>query len=287
MKANIDELKKIGIISQKQKDLYTIRIKAVAGDFTTEELSVIAHAAKKYGDGKVHLTTRQGVEIHNVHVSTIEEAKNALTNGGIVLGACGPRGRGIVACPGAATCKYGIIETKELAKELDSLYFRKEAPAKFKISVSGCPNNCSKPVENDVGVMGGVLPEWQKDACIDCGLCEKVCPTEAIIKTAKGYELILDRCILCGICINNCPVSAWTEKKKGYTLWLGGTMGKKPRLATKAKVLIENKEELLSFIERAYEFFKREGRKKERFGHCLDRYGLEKALKEILNEEKS
>jgi len=282
---NIDELKKIGIITQRQKGLFTVRIKTVAGDLTSEQLLTISNIAKKYSDGKVHLSTRQGVEIHNIPAEKIENVKNELAEGGVILGACGPRGRGIVACPGAATCKFGIIETKELAKDLDSLYFRKEAPGKFKIAVSGCPNNCSKPVENDVGVMGGVLPTWNKDKCIDCGLCEKVCPTEAIVKTAAGYELILERCILCGICINNCPTSAWEEKMKGFTLWLGGTMGKKPRLGTKAKVLIETKEELLKYIERAFEFYKKYGRKKERFGHTLDRVGLENALKEIMNDK--
>lgn len=282
---NMDELKKIGIISQKQKDYFTFRIKTVAGDVTSDELSAIAIIAKTYGDGKIHLSTRQGLEIHNIHISQVEKVKLAIEQSGIVLGACGPRGRGIVACPGAATCKYGIIETKALAKELDNLYFRKEAPGKFKIAVSGCPNNCSKPVENDVGVMGGVLPGWNKEKCIDCGLCEKVCPTEAIVKSSKGYELILERCILCGICINNCPTSAWEGKKKGYTLWLGGTMGKKPRLGTKAKILIETKEELFRYINRAFEFYKKHGRKKERFGHTLDRVGLNNALKEILDEK--
>ncbi len=282
---NLDELKRVGIIQQKQKDYFLIRIKSVAGDFSFKELEVISRVSKKYGDGNVHLTTRQGFEIHNVYKDKVMSAKKELEEGGIVLGACGPRGRGIVACPGAKTCKYGIIETKLLAKELDELYFRKEAPGKFKIAVSGCPNNCSKPIENDVGVMGGVLPKWDEKKCIDCSLCINVCPTEAITKKDDKYILEIDKCILCGICINNCPVQAWEVDKTGYTLFLGGTMGKKPRLGTKAKILIESKEELFKFIKRAFEFYKREGRKKERFGHCLDRYGLEKALKEILNEE--
>lgn len=280
---NIGDLKQIGILQQKQKGLYTIRIKSVAGDFSFAELNTISEVSKNYADGKVHLTTRQGIEIHNISEKNIKYAKEDLEKNGVHLGVCGPRGRGIVACPGATTCKFGLIETKELAKDLDELYFKKEAPGKFKIAVSGCPNNCSKPIENDVGVMGGVLPKWEKDKCIDCGLCEKICPTEAIIKTAKGYELILDKCILCGICISNCPVSAWVAERKGFTLWLGGTMGKKPRLGTKAKILIETKEELLKYIKNAFEFYKKHGRKKERFGHTLDRVGLKDAIKEILN----
>ncbi|HET6363695.1 MAG: sulfurtransferase TusA family protein [Nitrospirota bacterium] len=284
-KVNLDELKRVGIIGQKQKDYYLIRLRTVGGDMTVEELSTVARVSKKYGRGQVHLTSRQAVEIHNIHADDLQSAREELEQNGIVLGVCGPRGRGIVACPGNATCTSGIIETKELAADLDAVYFRQQAPHKFKIGVSGCPNNCSKPVENDVGVMGGVLPGWGREACISCKLCISICPARAIEQRENDLVLDSDKCILCGLCIRNCPSSAWTAQKTGYTLYLGGTMGKKPRLGTKAKTLIESKEELLRYIRKAFDFYLAQGRKKERFGHTLDRIGVEKAFVEIFSEE--
>ncbi len=284
-KVNLDELKRVGIIGQKQKDYYLIRLRTVGGGMTAEELSVVAQVSKKYGKGQVHLTTRQAVEIHNIHLDDLQSAREELEQNGIVLGVCGPRGRGIVACPGSATCTSGIIETKELAADLDAVYFRQQAPHKFKIGVSGCPNNCSKPVENDVGVMGGVLPGWDKEACISCKLCVSICPAQAIEERDSEFILDRDACIYCGLCIRNCPSSAWTARKTGYTLYLGGTMGKKPRLGTRAKALIESKEELLSHIRKVFDFYLAQGRKKERFGHTLDRIGVEKAFAEIFSEE--
>ncbi len=286
MELNVNELKKVGIIGQKQKDYYLFRLGTIAGELSAAQLASITSIAEKYADNKVHLTTRQGVEIHNIHVSRLKEVTDELKESGITLGVCGPRGRGIVACPGSATCTSGIIATKELAAELDALYYRKDAPHKFKLAISGCANNCSKPVENDVGVMGGVLPGWEQDKCIDCKLCLNICPTQALEERADGYALDQDKCILCGLCIKNCPANAWEAKKSGYTLFLGGTMGKKPRLGTRAKVLIESKDELLRYIKRAFEFYLLNGRKKERFGHTLDRIGVEKALAEILSEDK-
>jgi dissimilatory sulfite reductase (desulfoviridin) alpha/beta subunit len=284
-KVNLDELKRIGIIAQKQKNYYLIRLRTVGGEMTAEELNTVALVSQKYGRGQVHLTTRQAVEIHNIHVDDLQAAREELEQNGIVLGVCGPRGRGIVACPGSATCTSGIIETKELAADLDAVYFRQQAPHKFKIGVSGCPNNCSKPVENDVGVMGGVLPGWDKEACVSCRLCVSICPAQAIEE--RGSEFVLDRdaCIYCGLCIRNCPSSAWTAQKTGYTLYLGGTMGKKPRLGTKAKALIESKEELLGYIRKAFDCYLAQGRKKERFGHTLDRIGVDKAFAEIFSGE--
>jgi len=178
------------------------------------------------------------------------------------------------------------VETKELAAELDSVYFRQPAPHKFKIGVSGCPNSCSKPIENDVGVMGGVLPAWDREACISCRLCVSICPVNAIEEKGSAFVLDEKKCIYCGLCIKNCSTSAWTAMKTGYTLLLGGTLGKKPRLGTRAKELIETKEELLGHVERAFTFYLAHGKKKERFGHTLDRIGVDKALAEIFAETK-
>jgi anaerobic sulfite reductase subunit C len=280
---SLEELKRIGIIRQKQKDLYLIRLRTVGGGMTIEELKTVAEVSQKYGNGQVHLTTRQAIEIHNIPVDNLQAAREEIEEAGIILGVCGPRGRGIVACPGKATCTSGLIETRELAEEFDRTYLRMPAPHKFKIGISGCPNNCSKPIENDVGIMGGVLPNWSKETCTACQLCVNICPTNAIEQKNKGFILNSTRCILCGLCISNCPSSAWTVQKTGYTLYLGGTMGKIPRLGTKAKALIETKEELVDLVRKAFEFYVAHGRKKERFGHTLDRIGVDQAFAQIFS----
>jgi len=281
----IEELKRVGIIGQKQKDTYLIRLRTIGGGMTADELIAVARISQLYGSGQVHLTTRKAVEIHNIHTNHLQAAREELELNGLVLGVCGARGRGIVACPGSATCTSGIIETKELAAELDTTYLRAPAPHKFKIGISGCPNNCSKPIENDIGIMGGVLPVWDKEACSSCRLCVSICPVQAIEQSGKDFILDQGRCILCGVCVRNCPSLAWTAETIGYTLYLGGTMGKKPRLGTKAKVLITSKNELIRYIKQAFDFYVAYGRKKERFGHTLDRFGLAGALAEIFSEK--
>lgn len=281
-KLDLAALKKVGIIKQKQKDLFAMRLHVVGGDLTAEQLRRIADVAIRYGKGGVHFSTRQGVEIHNVSYENLQKARQELASAGIQMGACGPRIRIIVACPGSATCRWGLIETKEIAGELDKRCFRKETPHKFKISVTGCPNNCAKATENDVGVMGGVLPRWSGEACTRCDLCIHACPTNAIDKKGEDYSLNRDACILCGICIAVCPTSSWVADKQGYSLFLGGTMGKRPRLGTKIKELINNEEELYGLIEGAIGFFKKHGKEKERFGHLIDRIGLDKLRSEIL-----
>lgn len=284
---DLAELKKIGMVQQKQKEYFALRLRAVGGDLTSAQLRKITEVADKYGRGELHLSTRQGIEIHNVHHTALENARMELETAGVYMGACGPRVRIIVACPGNSTCRWGIIDTKTPAKELDSKYFREDTPHKFKLAVTGCPHNCAKATENDIGVMGAILPAWRGDSCTDCGLCVSICPTSAIEKRSLAddkfiYVLLEDKCINCSICTSSCPADSWVVEKKGYNLFIGGTMGKIPRLGTLLKKLLD-KPELDTLIERSLRYYQKNGRKKERFGHMIDRLGADKVKQELLD----
>ena len=54
--------------------------------------------------------------------------------------------------------------------------------------------------------------QWDKNKCIWCGLCEKVCPSEAITVKKDKKEIIIDpfSCIFCGLCAEKCPVQAYS-----------------------------------------------------------------------------
>ena len=276
-------LKKAGMIQQKQKEYFAMRLHAVGGDFTAEQMKKVAYVAETFGRGQIHLSTRQGIEIHFVHYSNLEIARKELEGAGIEMGTCGPRIRIIAACPGETTCKWGIIDTKAIAHDLDEKHFREETPYKFKLAVTGCPHNCAKASENDIGVMGGIEPAWDSSVCADCGLCVDSCPMSAIQKIDEGYVRDTSKCISCSICTSSCPAEAWKPARHGFILWIGGTMGKTPRLATRLPGIIESKDELYSLIDRAIEYYRRNGRKRERFGHTIDRIGVKKVKEEILH----
>lgn len=277
-------LKKVGMIQQKQQGYFALRLHAVGGDFNARQLRAVADVAEKYGRGEAHLSTRQGIEIHFVHVDHLESARLELERAGIAMGACGPRIRIVVACPGSATCRWGIIDTKSVSRQLDQTYFRQDTPHKFKMGVTGCPHNCAKATENDLGVMGGILPVWRRESCIHCDLCINSCPTGAIVKVDGEYRLDESKCINCSVCTANCPTDAWVPERKGFIVWIGGTMGKIPRLGTRLTSLIESEEELYRIIEKIVAFYRANGRKRERFGHMIDRMGIERVKEELLHE---
>jgi ferredoxin len=49
-----------------------------------------------------------------------------------------------------------------------------------------------------------------EEACVHCGLCTGVCPTEALTLDSESWRLLFtrSRCIVCEQCIPTCPVQA-------------------------------------------------------------------------------
>ncbi|NQT95153.1 MAG: 4Fe-4S binding protein, partial [Candidatus Omnitrophica bacterium] len=126
--------------------------------------------------------------------------------------------------------------------------------------------------------MGRLKKTFIKKNCNFCGLCEAVCPVDAIKIDKEKQELVFlqDKCIGCGDCVYVCPTEAWVKRLEGYTVYIGGKMGKFPKLGIKVFDFIETKEQLFEIIDKTLEFYKKEGIKGERFRETLDRVGLEK-----------
>lgn len=77
-KVDYATLKKGGFMRQKQKNNFSLRLACVGGTLTAENLKKIAEVAEKYGDGYVHLTSRQGVEIPFIKLDDIDDVRMIL-----------------------------------------------------------------------------------------------------------------------------------------------------------------------------------------------------------------
>ncbi len=273
-------LKKGGFMRQKQKNNFSLRLRVVGGNLTASQLAKIAEVSEKFGDGHVHLTSRQSVEIPFIKIDDIDAVKNALAEGGVEPGVCGPRVRTITACQGAAICPSGCIDTYALAKELDERYFARELPHKFKFGITGCQNNCLKAEENDVGIKGGIKVKWDADKCINCGVCEKACRVGAI--TIDNGKISVDdsKCNFCGRCVKSCPTEAW-DTVHGYIVSFGGLFGNTINKGEAIIPFIEDKEKLLKICDTAIKFFEENAKAGERFKFTIDRVGREKFEKTI------
>ena len=280
MTVDYKSLKNGGFMRQVQKNHFSLRLKVVGGNLTADQLLIIAEISKKYGDGHVHLTSRQGVEIPFIKLADVDSVKAELEAGGLNTGVCGPGVRTVTACQGDAVCRSGCIDTYPLAVEISDRYFGRELPHKFKFGVTGCMNNCLKAEGNDLGVKGGYTIKWIRDACTLCGVCAKACREGAVTQTSDGILLDESRCNNCGRCAKSCPFDAW-KGEPGYILSFGGTFGNLIASGKQFLPVIRDKETLLRIADAALDFFDRHAKSGERFRVAIERTGWDK-FKETL-----
>lgn len=273
-------LKNGGFMRQVQKNHFSLRLKVVGGNLTAAQLSAIARVSEKYGDGHVHLTSRQGVEIPFIRLEDVELVKMELAESGVDTGVCGPRVRTVTACQGSKICPSGCIDTYPLAVAISERYFGRVLPHKFKFGVTGCMNNCLKAEENDLGVKGGYTVDWLREACTLCGVCAKACREGAITQTESEILLDQGKCNNCGRCAKACPFSAW-KSEPGYLVSFGGTFGNMIAKGKGILPIIRDEETLFRVADAALAFFDRYGKSGERFRTVIDREGWDKFREEI------
>ncbi|MBQ9014493.1 MAG: 4Fe-4S binding protein [Firmicutes bacterium] len=271
-------LKKGGFMRQKQKNRFSLRLSVVGGQVTTEQLAAILEVANTYGKGYIHLTSRQGIEIPFIHLDDIDAVKEALARGNARPGVCGPRVRTVTACQGSEVCPNGCVETERIARELSDRYFGQELPHKFKFGVTGCQNNCLKAEENDVGLKGGLRVSWKQEACIGCGVCQKVCREGAVSIRDGVITVDQEKCNYCGRCVFSCPTDAY-DAAPGYLVSFGGLFGNRIHKGSPIVPFVEDEETLFRICDAALEFFRENANPGERFRYTIDRVGGE-ALEE-------
>ena len=280
MATDYKALKNGGFMRQVQKDRFSLRLKVVGGNLTTDQIRTIAEVADRHGSGHVHLTSRQGLEIPFIDLQDVETVKEALGAGGVDTGVCGPRVRTVTACQGSEICPSGCIDTLALAKGISERYFGRELPHKFKFGVTGCQNNCLKAEENDLGIKGGYVIDWQEEPCVFCGVCAKVCREGAIFASDDEIRLDPSKCNHCGRCVKSCPTDAW-KGQSGYLLSFGGLFGNRIAQGQEIMGIQTDLGTIFRASDAALDFFDRHGNPGERFRAVIDRAGWEAFKKAI------
>ncbi len=148
---------------------------------------------------------------------------------------------------------------------------------RFKVSISSCPNSCSQAQIKDVGIIAQLKPKLNNGECSQCGQCVEACREGAIALQDEDPGICLDagQCVYCGVCIRACPTDALDEEEGcGYALYLGGRLGRRPRLGEKAADLLSTRQ-LLAVFERIVSFYTTHAQPGERFSHVVERLGLQ------------
>lgn len=138
------------------------RIKIPYGGLNAKQLEVLADLAEEYSDGIAHITTRQDVQLHFVHIEDAPTVMRRLATVGITTReACGNTVRNVTACPIAGVCRTESFDVTPYAKALT--YFLLGHPdtqdfgRKFKVAFSGCRDEaCALVRLHDFGLIAVV-----------------------------------------------------------------------------------------------------------------------------------
>jgi sulfite reductase (ferredoxin) len=141
----------------KSVPFFMVRIRIPNGLLTSEQVRTIADLSAQHGNGVADVTVRQNVQLHWIKIESLPEVFERLGAVGLgTIGACGDVARNITGCPLAGLHAHELLDSRPLVLALDkelggnSEFYN--LPRKYKITVTACPDWCSYPEINDVGL---------------------------------------------------------------------------------------------------------------------------------------
>ncbi len=197
-----------GIYGQRQEGVQMIRIKLPYGKVTSEQLVRITKVSDEYSTGRLHITTRQDIQIHYVSLDRTPELWANLAQDDITLReACGNTVRNITASELAGVDVNEPFDVTPYAHGMFQYLLRnpicQEMGRKFKISFSSSDEDTALSYLHDLGfipkivngergfkvMLGGGLGSQP----IHAELLSDFIPANQIVPTAEGIIRVFDR----------------------------------------------------------------------------------------------
>jgi sulfite reductase (ferredoxin) len=119
------------------------RIKIPFGKLSADQLDALAELAEEYSDQILHVTTRQDIQLHFIHIEDTPDIMRRLAAAGITTReACGNSVRNVTACPYAGVCNTESFDVTPYANAITFFLLGhpdvQDFGRKFKIAFSGC-----------------------------------------------------------------------------------------------------------------------------------------------------
>ncbi|MGV3611584.1 MAG: nitrite reductase [Fluviicola sp.] len=130
-----------GVYGQRQLGVQMIRIKLPYGKVTSNQLRRIARVSDEYSTGRLHITTRQDIQIHHVSLDRTPQLWADLEKDDVTLReACGNTVRNVTASDNAGINPDELFDVTPYAEQVFQYFLRKpfgqELGRKIKIAFS-------------------------------------------------------------------------------------------------------------------------------------------------------
>ncbi len=153
-KVNIEELKRMGIVALKGKDMFSIWVKTTCCNLNSKQLRKLADITEKYARGFLLFTSRQIPIIPFINIGHVFEVKRALAEVDMELDHNGPTVRNLNICYDDKICAEAVVNCIPLGEKLEQ-FFGSQLMHKIKIGAVGCSKDCiMSRVLNDISFVG-------------------------------------------------------------------------------------------------------------------------------------
>ncbi|WP_166963117.1 HEPN domain-containing protein [Yeosuana marina] len=197
-----------GVYGQRQQDVQMIRIKLPFGKVLSNQLRRIADVSDEYSRGRLHITTRQDIQIHHVNLDRTPQLWADLEKDDVTLReACGNTVRNVTASETAGIDVNEPFDVSPYADAIFKFFLRnpicQEMGRKFKVSFSSSDEDTGLSYMHDLGfiakiedgvrgfkvMLGGGLGSQPRHADVLYDFIE----TDKIIPVMEGVLRIFDR----------------------------------------------------------------------------------------------
>lgn len=150
-----------GVYGQRQEGVQMIRIKLPYGKVTSKQLRRISEVSDEYSTGRLHITTRQDIQIHYVDLNRTPELWAELEKDEVTLReACGNTVRNVTASETAGIDPNEPFDVSPYAHGLFKYFLRnpigQEMGRKFKVSFSSSDADTGLSYMHDLGFIAKI-----------------------------------------------------------------------------------------------------------------------------------
>ena len=215
---------------REHPDKTILKIRAICGEVTSEQVRKIADIAEKYGNSIIHFAVRGAPEIPDTRKKAIPAIRKELA--AVNLQLLEDNVENMQSCFGYY-CSEGLFNPQALLKRIEQrINELKIKDLKITVSAAGCPSSCGIAHLSDIGFHGVMIPVVDTAACTGCGLCVAACKRKTVQVKNNKAVIEMKNCAFCGACRSACPEKAIGEKRRGIAVLLGGRGEPGTRLGT-------------------------------------------------------
>lgn len=148
-----------GVYGQRQQGVNMVRIKIPGGQLNPQQAHTIAEVVDAFSQhDSAHITTRQAIQIHYIPLRDTAAAIRRLATAGLTSReACNNTVRNMSACSLSGVCPAEHTDVRVFLERAASHFLRhpltQHLPRKFKISFSGCEQDCAQGMIHDLAVV--------------------------------------------------------------------------------------------------------------------------------------